>query len=73
VHNYVIRRAEELVMDQGIMSSPHLKPGNTLKTLKEVTVEDNIDKVSKVMPCKTDHILTSVVLKYVNKADYYAV
>jgi hypothetical protein len=25
------------------------------------------------MPCKTDHILTSVVLKYVNKADYYAV
>jgi hypothetical protein len=31
VYNYIIRRAEELVMDQGIMSSPHPKPGKTLK------------------------------------------
>jgi hypothetical protein len=34
--NYMIRRAKQLVMDQGIMSSPNLKPG---KTLNEVTVE----------------------------------
>jgi hypothetical protein len=34
--NYMIKRAKQLVMDQGIMSSPNLKPG---KNLKEVTVE----------------------------------
>jgi hypothetical protein len=33
---YMIRRAKQLVMNQGIMSSPNLKPG---KTLNEVTVE----------------------------------
>jgi hypothetical protein len=32
----MIRRAKQLVMDQGIMSSPNPKPG---KTLNEVTVE----------------------------------
>jgi hypothetical protein len=34
--NYMIRIAKQLVMDQGIMSSPNPKPG---KTLNEVTVE----------------------------------
>jgi hypothetical protein len=34
--NYMIRRAKQLVMNQGIMSSPNLKLG---KTLNEVTVE----------------------------------
>jgi hypothetical protein len=37
--NHMIRRAEQLVMNQGIMSSPNLKPG---KTLNKVTVEVSI-------------------------------
>jgi hypothetical protein len=34
--NYMIRKAKLLVMNQGIMSSPNLKPG---KTLHKVNVE----------------------------------
>jgi hypothetical protein len=34
--NYMIKRAKQPVMNQGIMSSPNLKPG---KTLNKVTVE----------------------------------
>jgi hypothetical protein len=46
----MIRRAKQLVMDQGIMSSPNLK-------LNKVTVEViksfyNSDEVSRVMPGK---------------------
>jgi hypothetical protein len=50
----MIRRAKQLVMDQGIMSTPNLKPG---KTLNEVTVEVvksfyDSDEVSRVVPGK---------------------
>jgi hypothetical protein len=60
--NYMIRRAKQLVMDQGIMSSPNPKPG---KTLNEVTVEVakrfyNSDEVSRVMPGKKDCISIKV-------------
>jgi uncharacterized lipoprotein YajG len=49
--NYMIRREKQLVMDQGIMSSPNPKPG---KTLNKVTVEVvkrfyNSDEVSEIM------------------------
>jgi hypothetical protein len=52
--NYMIRRAKQLVMDQGIMSSSDHKPD---RTLNEVTVEVveifyNSDEVSRVMPGK---------------------
>jgi hypothetical protein len=54
----MIRRAKQLVMDQGIMSSPNLKPG---KSLNKVTVEVvksfyNNDEVSRVMPSRKDYI-----------------
>jgi hypothetical protein len=60
--NNMIRRAKQLVMNHGIMSSPSLKPG---KTLKEVTVEVvksfyNGDEVSRVMPGKKDYISVKV-------------
>jgi hypothetical protein len=60
--NYMIRRAKQLVMNQGIMSSPYLKPG---KTLNKVTVEVvksfyNSDEVSTVMPGKKDYISIEV-------------
>jgi hypothetical protein len=60
--NYMIRRAKQLVMDQGIMSSPNSKPG---KTLNEVTVEVvrsfyNNDEVSRVLPGKKDYISIKV-------------
>jgi hypothetical protein len=50
----MIRRARQLFMSQGIMSSPNPKPG---KTSDEVTVEVvksfyNSDEVSRVMPVK---------------------
>jgi hypothetical protein len=49
-------------MNQGIMSSPNLKPG---KTLNEVTVEAvkrfyNSDEVSRVMPGKKDYTSVKV-------------
>jgi hypothetical protein len=55
---YMIRRAKQLVMGQGIMSSPNPKPG---KTLNNVTVEVlksfyNSDEVSRVIPGKKVHI-----------------
>jgi hypothetical protein len=58
VSNCMVSRAKQLVMDQGIMSSPNPKPG---KTLNEVTVEVvksfcNSDEVSRVMPGKEDYI-----------------
>jgi hypothetical protein len=54
--NYMIRRAKQLVMHQGIMSLPNPKPG---KTLNKVTVEVvkcfyNGDEVSRVMPGRKD-------------------
>jgi hypothetical protein len=60
--NCMIRRAKQLVMDQGIMSSPNPKPG---KTLNEVTVEVvksfyNSDEVSRVMLSKKDYISIEV-------------
>jgi hypothetical protein len=70
--NCMIRRAKQLVMDQGIMSSPSPKPG---KTLKEVTVEVvksfyNSDEVSRIMPGKRiTYQLKSVVSKYMNRND----
>jgi hypothetical protein len=68
----MIRRAKQLVMNQGIMPSPNPKPG---KTLNKVTAEGvknfyNSDEVSKVMPGKKKKItyqLTSVVSKYMNR------
>jgi hypothetical protein len=56
----MIRKAEQVVMDQGIMSSPNPKPG---KTLNEITVEVvksfyNSDEVSRVMPGKKKHQLS---------------
>jgi hypothetical protein len=57
----MIRTAKQLVMDQGIMSSPNPKPG---KTLNEVTVEVtsfyNSDEVSRVMTGKKDYISIKV-------------
>jgi hypothetical protein len=49
-------------LDQGIVSSPNLKPS---KTLSEVTVEGmksfyNSDKVSRVIPGKRDYISITV-------------
>jgi hypothetical protein len=54
----MIRKAKQLVMDQGIMSLPNPKPG---KTLNEVTVEVvkifyNSDEVSRVKRGKKDYI-----------------
>jgi hypothetical protein len=61
-------------MNQGIMSSPNLKPG---KTLNEVTVGVvksfyNSDEVSRVMPGKKYYmsIKVSVVSKYINRNDF---
>jgi hypothetical protein len=68
----MVRRAKQLVMDQGIMSSPNPKLG---KTLHEVTVEVvkyfcNSDEVSKVMPSKKiTYQLKSVVSTYMNRKD----
>jgi hypothetical protein len=61
-YNYMIRRAKQLVMDEGIMSSPNPKPG---KTLNKVTVEVvksfyNSDEVSRVMPGKKYNISIKV-------------
>jgi hypothetical protein len=58
----MIRRGKQLVMNQGIMSSPNLKQG---KTLNKVTIEVvksfyNSDEVSRVMPGKKDHISIKV-------------
>jgi hypothetical protein len=58
----MIRRAKQLVMDQGIMSSLNPKPG---KTLNKVTVEVvksfyNSDEVSTVMPSKKYYISIKV-------------
>jgi uncharacterized lipoprotein YajG len=52
--NHMIRRAKQLVMDQGIMTSFNPKPG---KTLNKVTVEVlksyyNNDEVTRVIPEK---------------------
>jgi hypothetical protein len=60
--NYMIRRANQLVMDQGIMSSPNAKPG---KTLNKITVEVvksfyNSDEVGRVMTGKKDNISIKV-------------
>jgi hypothetical protein len=69
----MIRRVKQLLMDQGIMSSPNPKPG---KTLNEVTVEVvksfyNSDDVSRVMPGKRKitYQLKSVVSKCMNRND----
>jgi hypothetical protein len=58
----MIRRVKQLVVDQGIISSPDPKPG---KTLNEVAVEVVksfyiSDEVSKVMPGKKDYISIKV-------------
>jgi hypothetical protein len=58
----MIRRAKQLVMNQGIMSSPNPKPS---KTLNEVNVEVvksfyKSDEVSRVMPGKRDYISIKV-------------
>jgi hypothetical protein len=58
----MIMRAKQLVLNQGIMSSPNLKPG---KTLNEVTVEVvksfyNSDEVSTVMLGKKDCVFIKV-------------
>jgi hypothetical protein len=56
--NYMIRRAKHLIMDQGIMSSPNLKPGKTLNKVTAEVVKSfyNSDEVSRVMPDKIDYI-----------------
>jgi hypothetical protein len=61
--NYTIRRAKQLVVDQGIMSSPNPKPG---KTLNRVTVEVvkssyNSDEVSRVLPVKKGYVSIKVI------------
>jgi hypothetical protein len=60
--NYMIRRAKQLVMDHGIISSPNPKSG---KTLNEVAVEVvksfyDSDEVSRVMPGKKDYLSIKV-------------
>jgi hypothetical protein len=68
----MIRRAKQLVMDHGIMSSPYPKPG---KILNKVTVEViksfyNSDEVNRVMPGKKiTYQLQSVVSNYMNRND----
>lgn len=54
----MIRKTEQLVMDEGILSSPNPRPG---KTLNEVTVEVvksfyNNDEINRVMLGKKDDI-----------------
>jgi hypothetical protein len=67
--NHMIRRAKQLVMDQGIMSSPNPKP---CKSLNKVAVEVvksfyNSDEVSRVMPSKKDYTSIQVSgVKYMN-------
>jgi hypothetical protein len=70
--NYMIRRAKQLVMDQGIMSSLNPKPG---KNLNEFTVEVakslfNSDEASALMPRKKYYISIKVSgVKYMNRND----
>jgi hypothetical protein len=66
----VIRREKQLVMNQGIMSSTNLKPGETLNKVTVEVVKSfyNSDKVSRVMHGKKHNKkLKSVVSKYMNR------
>jgi hypothetical protein len=60
--NNMIRRAKQLVMDQGIMSSPNPKPGKTSNkvTVEVVKIFYNSDEVSRVMPGNRDYISIKV-------------
>jgi hypothetical protein len=44
--------AKQLVMDQGIMSSPNPKPGKTLNEVTNEVIKSFCDEVSRVMPDK---------------------
>jgi hypothetical protein len=56
--NYLIRRAKQLVMDQGIMSSPNPKQNEV--TVEVVKSFYDSDEVSRVMPGKKYYISIKV-------------
>jgi hypothetical protein len=60
--NCMIRGVKQFVMDQGIISPPNPKPGNTLNKITVEVVERfcSSDEVSRVMPAKRDYISIKV-------------
>jgi hypothetical protein len=63
--NFMIRRVKQLVMDQGIMSSP----GKTLNEIIAEVVKSsyNSSEVSSVLPGKKDHISVKVSVVKIHK------
>lgn len=56
--DYMVRRARELVKQNGILSSPNLKPGHSIaaETCESVCRFYESDEVSRIMPGKKDFV-----------------
>ena len=56
--DYMVRRARELVIQNGILSSPNLKPGHSIaaETCESVCRFYESDEVSRIMPGKKDFV-----------------
>jgi len=60
--NYMVRKAKKLVDEQGILSSPNLKPGkvlsfDTAKIVKEFYLSEEI---SRIMPGRKDYVSVNI-------------
>ena len=56
--NYMVRKAKQLVLEKGVLSSPNPKPGHSLPqhTVDVVTNFYESDEVSRMMPGKKDFV-----------------